>query len=147
MSRKAAREIAVQMIFEYGYRCNSIDEIFEERLAPEFLSTVSDEIESFREYDENQRGYLSEILNGVVEKENEISDLIKKYAIGWNINRISRIARAILSVAVYEILYYEDVPESVAINEAIELTKKYDTSETAAFVNGILGSVARGSAQ
>lgn len=143
MSRKAAREIAVQIIYEYGYRCNDVLSILEDRFDPEFFASLVDESDSYRDFDNAQYEYLKTIVNGVVEKEEVLDELIKKYAIGWNINRISRIARAILRVATYEILHYEDVPESVAINEAVELTKKYDTKETAAFVNGILGSIVR----
>lgn len=143
MSRKAAREIAVQIIYEYGYRCNDVLSILEDRFDPEFFASLVDESDSYRDFDNAQYEYLKTIVNGVVEKEDVLDELIKKYAIGWNINRISRIARAILRVAAYEILHYEDVPESVAINEAVELTKKYDTKETAAFVNGILGSIVR----
>ena len=143
MSRKAAREIAVQIIYEYGYHMNSVLTILEDRFDPEFFASLVDESDSYRDFNDSQYEYLKSIVNGVVEKENELDEIISKYAIGWNLNRISRIARAILRVAVYEILHYDDVPTSVAINEAIELTKKYDTKETAAFVNGILGSVSR----
>lgn len=142
MTRKAAREIAVQMIFEYGYNCNLVSDIIEHRMSPEFLETVSEELKAYCEFGD-QYDYVYKVVSGAVEHEQEIDELIKKYAIGWNISRISRIARAILRVAVYEIRYVDDVPEGVAINEAVELTKRYDTQETAAFVNGILGSVVR----
>lgn len=143
MSRKVAREIAVHMVYEYGYQCNTASEILEARLNPEFLSTLDDELILYRDFAEEQMGYVNDVVGGVVIHEHEIDELIQKYSIGWNLKRISRIARAILRVAVFEILYYEDVPKSVAINEAVELTKRYDTQETAAFVNGILGSIVR----
>ncbi len=143
MSRKVAREIAVHMVYEYGYQCNTASEILEDRLSAEFLSTLDDELILYRDFAETQSKYLNDVVGGVVVHEKEIDELIQKYSIGWNIKRISRIARAILRVATFEILYYEDVPASVAINEAVELTKRYDTKETAAFVNGILGSIVR----
>ena len=143
MSRKVAREIAVHMIYEYGYQYNTASEILEERLNPEFLSTLDDELILYRDFANEQLGYVNDVVGGVVVHEKELDELIQKYSIGWNIKRISRIARAILRVAAFEILYYEDVPASVAINEAVELTKRYDTKETAAFVNGILGSIVR----
>lgn len=143
MSRKVAREIAVHMIYEYGYQCNTASEILEYRRNPEFLATLDEELVLYREFASEQFGYLNDVVGGIVVHEEEIDELIQKYSIGWNIKRISRIARAILRVAVFEILYYDDVPNSVAINEAVELTKRYDTKETAAFVNGILGSIVR----
>ena len=63
---------------------------------------------------------------------------------GWRINRISKISLAVLRVAVYEILYCEEIPVSVSINEAVELTKKYSITEDASFVNGLLGSLVKG---
>lgn len=143
MSRKTAREIAVQMIYEYSYHYNTASEILEHRLNPEFLETANDELSIYRNFDNKQYPYIRDVVGGVVTHTEEIDELIKKYAIGWNFTRISRIARAILRVAVYELLHYDEVPESVAINEAVELTKRYDTQETAAFVNGILGSIVR----
>ena len=69
--------------------------------------------------------------------------MIQKYAIGWDVSRISRLTRCVLQLAIYEILYVEDVPTGVAISEAVRLAKKYDGDDTGAFVNGILGSFAR----
>ena len=68
---------------------------------------------------------------------------IEKYAKGWRFERISLVASAIMRLAMYEIMYMPDIPHGVAINEAVELTRKYDEPETAKFVNGILGSFLR----
>ena len=68
---------------------------------------------------------------------------IQKYSIGWDVSRISRLARSIMQLAIYEILYVEDVPTGVAVSEAVRLAKKYDGDDTGSFVNGILGSFAR----
>ena len=73
----------------------------------------------------------------------ELDGYISKYAIGWNLSRISRTARAIMQLAMYECLYVHDVPVSAAINEAVELTRKYEDEDVVAFVNGILGAFAR----
>ena len=70
--------------------------------------------------------------------------MIERYAKGWKSERISRTARAILRIALCEILYMEDIPAAVAINEAVELDKNYDDPETVAFVNGVLGGFMRG---
>ena len=69
---------------------------------------------------------------------------ISKYAIGWSFSRISRMAAAVMRVAMYEILYMPDIPPAAAINEAVELSKHYETQETASFINGILGAFVRG---
>lgn len=143
MSRKSAREIAVQIIYEYDYRYNTASEILDYRLGSDFLETISEDMAIYKNIDEKQAEYIKTVVGGVVVKSEEIDEAIKKYSIGWNLSRISRITRAILRVAVYELKYLDEVPASVAINEAVELTKSYDTQETAAFVNGILGSISR----
>ncbi len=73
----------------------------------------------------------------------EIDAVIEKYAKGWKINRISKVALAVLRLAVCEIKYYDDIPVGVSINEAVELCKKYAAKDDSAFVNGILGSVSK----
>ena len=74
----------------------------------------------------------------------ELDGYISKYAVGWSFSRISRMAAAVMRVAMYEILYMPEVPAGAAINEAVEGAKRYETPETAAFINGILGSFVRG---
>ena len=69
--------------------------------------------------------------------------MISKFSIGWDISRISKLARCILQLAIYEIQYLEDVPTGVAVAEAVRIAKKYDGDDTGSFVNGILGSFAR----
>ena len=70
----------------------------------------------------------------------ELDGYIEKYSVGWKFERLSNIVIALLRIAMYEILYEQDTPNSVAINEAVELCKRYDTQEAAAFLNGILSS-------
>ncbi len=77
------------------------------------------------------------------ERAEELDELIGRYARGWKSERISRTARAILRIALCEILYMDDIPAAVAINEAVELDKNYDEPETVAFVNGVLGGFMR----
>ena len=73
----------------------------------------------------------------------ELNHMIEKYARGWRLERISRVAAAIMRCAMCEILYMDDVPNAAAINEAVELTKHYEEPEVVSFVNGILGSFVR----
>ena len=74
----------------------------------------------------------------------ELDEYISKYAIGWKFSRLNRVAVAIMRVAMYEILYMQDIPNAAAINEALELVKHYEEPEVVSFVNGILGSFVRG---
>ena len=73
----------------------------------------------------------------------ELDGYIAKYAKNWKFSRIPLVASAIMRVAMYEILYMQDIPNGAAINEAVEIAKKYETPETVKFINGILGSFAR----
>ena len=83
------------------------------------------------------------MVAGVANREEELNDVIRKFSIGWDISRISKLDRCILQLAIFEILYVEDVPAGVAVSEAVRITKKYDGDEAGAFVNGILGSFVR----
>ena len=87
--------------------------------------------------------YIRKLVEGVGEHGYELDEYISKYAIGWKFQRIPRIAAAIMRVAMFEVLYMPEIPASAAINEAVELAKKYDEPKVASFVNGILGSFVR----
>ena len=76
------------------------------------------------------------------EKQRQIDALVERYSNGWKVKRISRISLAILRLCIYEMLYVEDIPFSVSINEAVELCKKYNDDKAPAFVNGILNTIA-----
>lgn len=88
--------------------------------------------------------FTRELAEGVQRQQLQIDDLIAKYAIDWKLERIAPLERSILRVAIYEILFVNDVPTEVAIDEAVELAKRYCSKEAPAFVNGILGAVAGG---
>jgi len=128
MTRKEARDETFILIFEKLFSESTADEILE--LAAEVRDITPDE-------------YMTEVFRGVCDKKDELDGIISKKAIGWSINRISRTALAVLRLALYEIKYMESIPDSVSINEAVELCKKYATQDDAAFVNGILASVVK----
>ncbi len=87
-------------------------------------------------------GYITTVVNGVKEHEEELEGLISAHLKkGWSISRISKVSAAIMKIAVYEMKYVDDVPPKVAINEAVELIKKYGDEEEPKFVNGVLGAV------
>ena len=82
-------------------------------------------------------------MSGVSNRIDELNETIGKYSISWDVSRISKLTRTVLQLAIFEILYMDDVPEGVAISEAVRIAKMYDGDDTGAFVNGILGTFAR----
>jgi transcription antitermination protein NusB len=87
--------------------------------------------------------YTSVLVRGVVEHRRRIDELLSSYSEGWSLARMPAIDRNALRIGVYELLYVEDVPDAVAVNEAIALVKNLSTDESPAFVNGILGALMR----
>lgn len=128
MTRKQAREEAFILIFEKQFSDSAAQEILE--LANEVRDLEADD-------------YITDVFFGVVNKSDELNEIVSEKAIGWKIDRISKTSLAILKLAIYEIKYVESIPDSVSINEAVELCKKYATKEDASFVNGILSSVVK----
>ena len=88
--------------------------------------------------------YLRTVFYGVVNNADKLDAIIAKYAIGWKLERIARISLTLMRICLFEAENLEDVPASVAINEAVELAKKYDTDEAPAFINGILNNAVKG---
>ena len=128
MTRKQAREEAFILVFEKEFNNNGTDEILE--TAKEVRDLEPDE-------------YISRVFPGVYDNIEEIDGIISENSVGWSIKRISKTALCILRLAIYEILFEDEIPVSVSINEAVDLAKKYGTAEDAPFVNGVLGSVAK----
>ncbi len=87
--------------------------------------------------------YAREIVDGVEDHRDEIDELIASYAQGWTIDRMPNVDRAVLRLASWELLHNPEVPQAVAIDEAIELAKEYSTDDSARFVNGVLGKIAQ----
>lgn len=86
--------------------------------------------------------YAREIVDGVTDHREEIDELIMSYAQGWTLERMPHVDRALLRLASWEILYNDEVPTAVAIDEAVELAKEYSTDDSGRFVNGVLGKIA-----
>lgn len=129
ISRYKKREQAFVLSFESLFSDTDIDELADNAVdsSDEFLS----------EYAINcAKGIISN--SEIIDK--HISDNLKK---GWKLNRISKVSYAIMRLAVYEMLFVDDVPVSVSINEAVELAKKYSVPDDSAFVNGVLGSISK----
>ena len=145
MTRTAARELAVRLCFGLSENPVDPDQLLEQMFDPDYYMTLASEDEVFSAYpDAKQMDYIARLIRGISLHSAELDGYIEKYAVGWKFARISHTALAILKTAMFEYLYMPDVPQSAAINEAVELAKKYEEPETVPFINGVLGSFARG---
>ena len=145
MTRTAAREIAVHLTFELGFTNQTARQLLDEVLNRRTFALIGEEEPLYAEYpNEAQRAYIARLVEGVYDHGPELDEYISKYAIGWKFSRLNRVAVAIMRVAMFEILYMQDIPNAAAINEALELVKHYEEPEVVSFVNGILGSFVRG---
>ena len=145
MTRTAAREIAIQLCYASQLSGTDPQEAAETLFSPEYFATLSEENELFQQRpDEKQLAYIRTLIGLVRDHMDELNGFIEKYARGWKVERISKVAAMILRCAMCEILYMDDVPVAVTVNEAVELAKGYEEPETVSFINGILGSFIRG---
>lgn len=127
LNRRSSREAVLGLIFENEFGLyDDKTELYENAVAA-------------RGIEENE--YIRTLYFGIFEKQNELDAYIEKYAKGRTLARISKIAKAVMRISIYEMLYIDDIPASVSINEAVELAKQYDDDKTKAFVNGILNAV------
>ena len=129
--RHQARKRAVDLLFEAEARGLSPVEIVEVRTA---LTEAKQDVAALNPYTET-------VARGVGEHTAHIDDLISSHLQGWTLDRLPAVDRAILRVAVWELLYAEDVPEPVAVDEAVQLAKELSTDESPSFINGVLGQV------
>ncbi len=144
MTRGNARELAIHLIYGREFTGEEPEQVISTRLDKEYYEKLKGENEVYSERpSRSQLRYIDTVVSGVANREEDLNAEIAKYSIGWDISRISRLTRCVLQLAIYEILYVEDVPTGAAIAEAVRIAKKYDGDETGSFVNGILGSFAR----
>ena len=144
MTRANARELAVHLIYGQSFTGEEPEEVVSTRLDKEYYNKLSAENEVYEDRPSRaQLQYIDTVVAGVANRIEDLNAEIGKYSIGWDVSRISRLARSIMQLAIFEILYVEDVPTGVAVSEAVRLAKKYDGDDTGAFVNGILGTFAR----
>ena len=128
MQRKNARENAFILIFE---------SVCKKEETAEEIFNIATEIRGL-EYDD----YVKEVFFGTYQQSAVIDNAVEKNAKGWKLQRISPISMAIIRLAAYEMMFCDDIPARVSINEAIELSKKYDDEKAYAFVNGVLNALA-----
>ena len=144
MTRANARELAVHLICSQSFTGDEPEKVVAARLEREYYANLSAENEVYEERPSRaQTAYIDNVVSGVANRQEELNETIQKFSIGWDVTRISRLARSIMQLAIFESLYVDDVPVGVAISEAVRLAKKYDGNDTGSFVNGILGSFAR----
>ena len=144
MVRNTAREIAIHLSYELSFTDKQIDALLDERLKKESFAILAEEDDLYQETpNAKQAEYIRRLVKGVNEHAAELDGYISKYAKGWSFARIPLVASAIMRVAMYEMLYMPDIPNGAAINEAVEIAKKYETPETVKFINGILGTFLR----
>ena len=144
MKRGDARELAVHLIYGRNFTGEEPRQVVSLRLEKEYYEKLAQENEVYTEFpNKGQLRYIDTVVEGVANREEELNAQIQKFAIGWDISRISKLTRCIMQLAIFETLYVDDVPVGVAVSEAVRLAKKYDGDDTGSFVNGILGSFAR----
>ena len=131
MDRSSKRELAFKLIYSL-----EIQKLYD-------AETVELFVENNNNGDNNVEKYLKSMANGIIENNKEIEEKISSnLKKDWNLSRVSKVEIAILKVAIYEILYTE-TPFKVAINEAVELAKKYGEDKSSSFVNGVLANIVK----
>ncbi len=130
MRRTEAREFFMQLLFQMEVQ-NDYGKEIKERFMQENMK------------DSNQQEYFEQLFDATVENLVAIDEKLEAFSENWTVNRMAKVDLAILRLSAAEILYMEDVPDSVSINEAVDLAKKFSSDESGKFINGILGKVAR----
>lgn len=144
MNRPTARQIAVQLVFSMETNHISAEEALKLFFDEEHYSSLREEDPIFLEMpDEAQFAYITDLVLKVESNLPEIDKQIERYSDSWKVKRLTKSTLAILRCAVCEICYMEDIPNSAAINEAVEMGKVFDSPQAAAFINGVLGSIVR----
>ena len=133
LSRRSLRENIFILVF--------MSEFNDPSMMPEQIRKFLEDPE--READAASLEYIEKKANDVIAREEELDEVINTYAEKWNTARMGRVELAIFRLAVYEMIHDEDIPVSVAINEAVELAKKYGPDDSPSFINGILANIVR----
>ncbi|MEN9606443.1 MAG: hypothetical protein RL605_271 [Actinomycetota bacterium] len=131
-ARTKARKRAIDAIYAADLR----------KVSPEELLTQVAELHADRQNQSEIFGYARDIVAGVVNNHEEIDELLDSYAQGWSLDRMPSVDRAILRVATWEILFNDEVPDAVAIAEAVAAAKELSTDDSGSFINGLLGRIA-----
>ena len=131
MSRRRAREYALQILFQIDLTGSELNQ------------ELKDDFWEGSKEDDDVKEFTESIVRGTTENIASLDDVIRKAAENWQLERMAVIDKNILRIAAYELIYMPDIPPSVTINEAIEISKKYSTEESASFINGILDRISK----
>ena len=144
MTRGNARELAIHLIYGRNFTEEEPQQVIASRLDKDYYSKLSQENHVYEDRpSKTQMAYIDTVVTGVANRTEDLNQIIQEFSIDWDVSRISRLAKSIMQLAIFEILYMEDVPTGVAISEAVRIAKIYDGDDTGSFVNGILGAFAR----
>lgn len=144
--RTRSREFALQLLYEVDVSHCELSEAFEDFWKDRSDLELSNDEKAAIELDKKDldvRQYTESIVNGAIEKLPQIDAMIEKFTEHWDIKRMAYVDRNILRLATYELLFVQDIPIKVAINEAVELAKRYGEADSSKFVNGILDKIAK----
>lgn len=134
MSRKTAREVAFKMVFASNFQT--------EEISPEdMIEALLKETENNEDIDSKDMEYIKDVVHGVYKNMQSLDEKIKEHLKGWTMDRICKTDLAILRLAIFEILYREDIPYKVSVNEAVELAKAFSEDSSPSFVNGVLAEI------
>jgi N utilization substance protein B len=128
--RRQAREWVVQFLFQTEFNPEELDQALNDFWNDEEKNPLG-----------RDRNYVNEVIHGVIEQQMKIDRTLKRYTDNWDVDRLGVLDRIVLRVAVYEMLFRDDVPPVVSINEAIEIAKAYSGQKSARFVNGVLDRI------
>ena len=129
MTRRELREAVLQMLFETEFRSDEL---------PEDIFMISAEN---REYNASEQNEIRKIYFGVLANKETIDAMINEASLGWKTSRITRLSLSIMRLCVYEMLYRDDIPTNVSLNEAVELSKTFDEPKAKTFINGVLNGI------
>ena len=127
-TRRQARELAMQALFYMDMQKDASEEMLEHFCGCFFTSKKS-------------RPFFIKLVNGVLGTKGRIDALVEHYSQNWKINRMSCVDRNVMRIAIYEMIYCDDIPPKVSINEAVDIGKRFGTQESGAFINGIMDSI------
>lgn len=130
MSRRAAREAAMRLLYEYSIK---------NELSQNSMYDMSD-IFQVNKLTEENLSYVENVVNEFLQHKEDIDSYIEKHSISWSLDRISKVDLSILRLALFEI-FYSEVPNNIVCNEAIEIAKTYSSEKSASYINGVLGGV------
>ena len=144
MTRGNARELAIHLMYGRDFTGEEPEQVIATRLEKEYYAQLSEATQVYSDRPSRQQmNYIDTVVTGVANRSEQLNEIIQKHSIDWDVSRISKLARTIMQLAIFEILYVEDVPTNVAISEAVRIAKTYDGEDAAAFINGILGAFSR----